>query len=74
MKIVTLSSKNQIVIPKEARVKMGVAEHDSLVIEKVTKDKIVLKKQPSYYDFIGIAKPSKEDAVERIRTLRDNWR
>ena len=74
MKTVTLSSKNQIVIPKAARVKMQLTGHDSLVIEKVTKDRIVLKKQPDYDDLIGILAPGKGDPVRRIRALRDNWR
>ena len=74
MNKLTLSSKNQVVIPKAVRSKMGIGSGDQLSIERITETEVVLKKEPSYYDFLGIAKPNKKDAVERVRELRDNWR
>jgi AbrB family looped-hinge helix DNA binding protein len=74
MKSVTLSSKNQVVIPSAVRAKLGVRSGDRLIIDRVTDKEVVLKKEPSYYDFLGIAKRQKKDPVERIRELRDNWR
>ncbi len=71
---ITLSSKNQVVIPKQVRSTMQLASGDSLMVEEVTKDHVVLKKAPSYYDLRGIIKPGKVDATLRIRQLRDNWR
>lgn len=53
---------------------MGITSGDSLVIAQVTDEYLVLKKQPNYYDFLGIATPQEKDPVVRIRELRDNWR
>jgi len=74
MKTITLSSKNQIVIPTAVRAKLGIRSGDKLVIEKVTDDYVMLKKEPSYKDLVGILPKQKEDPVKRIRKLRDNWR
>lgn len=74
MKKVTLSSKNQIVIPSAVRKSMGLKSGDRLIIERVNDKEIMLKKEPSYYDLIGIVPSQKKDPVERIRELRSNWR
>ena len=45
MKTITLSSKNQVVIPSSVRAKLGLHSGDRLIIEKVTDKEVVLKKQ-----------------------------
>lgn len=74
MTTITISSKNQVVIPKEVRTAMHLSGGDSLVVAEVTADHVVLKKQPSYHDLMGILEPGEGDPVLRIRKLRDNWR
>lgn len=74
MKTITISSKNQVVIPSAVRAKLGVRSGDKLIIEKVTDTEVVLKKEPSYYDLIGTIPTQKEDPVKRIRKIRDDWR
>jgi AbrB family transcriptional regulator, transcriptional pleiotropic regulator of transition state genes len=74
MKSVTLSSKNQVVIPLAVRKKLGIRSGDRLIIEQLTDKEVILKKEPSYYDLIGIVPAQKKDPVMRIRELRDNWR
>lgn len=74
MLTITISTKNQVVIPKEARRKMKLTGGDSLMVEEVTEDRLVLKKVPSYYDLIGTIERLDEDPVLRVRKLRDNWR
>jgi len=74
MKPIKISSKNQIVVPKSARKKLGLCSGDNLVIAKVTDEYLVLRKQPSYFDFIGTAPRQGKDPVERIRSVRDDWR
>ena len=74
MKTITLSSKNQVVIPSAARVKLGIHSGDRLIIERVTTREIILKKEPTYRDLIGTLPKKDTDAVERIRKLRDNWK
>lgn len=71
---VTLSSKNQVVIPSAVRKRLGVGSGDTLIIGKMTATTVVFKKEPSYYDLIGSVKPGKGDAVERVQKLRDDWR
>lgn len=73
MKNVTISSKNQIVIPSAVRAKLGVRSGDRLVVDRVTATEVVLKKEPSYYDLIGTLQSQDRDPVERIRDLRENW-
>ena len=74
MKTVTLSSKNQVVIPSAARAKLGIRSGDRLVIERVSDTEIVLKKEPTYRDLIGTLPRKEKDAVARIREIRDNWK
>ena len=74
MKIVTLSSKNQVVIPSAVRAKLRIKGGDRLIVDRVTDTEVVLKKEPSYYEFLGIADYNPEDPVKRIRKVRDNWR
>lgn len=71
---ITISSKNQIVIPKAVRKKMGLVSGDLLVVGTVTKDGFTLKKAPLPHDLIGIISPKNDDPVERTRIIRENWR
>lgn len=71
---VTLSSKYQVVIPKEARKKMGIiqAEGQQFQITKVTEDEIVFRKAKSIDDYLGNmddAFPKNPTAV--LRRMRD---
>lgn len=71
---ITISSKNQIVIPKDVRKIMNVSGGDALLIDKITKDYVVLKKAPAAKDLIGVVKKQKSDPVTRTRTIRESWR
>jgi AbrB family looped-hinge helix DNA binding protein len=73
MKTVTISSKNQVVIPSSVRAKLGVSSGDKLIIDRVSETEVVLKKEPSYHDLIGTIPSQKQDPVTRIRTIRDEW-
>ena len=74
MQTITVSSKNQIVIPSSVRAKLGVNSGDKLVIERVNGREVVLKKAPSFKDLIGTLPAQQKDPVKRIRDLRDNWK
>lgn len=74
MKTITLSSKHQIVVPKQVRGIMNLSGGDQLIVSRVTKSEVVFKKAPSFYDLLGTAKPGFGDPVARIRKLRDDWR
>ncbi|MEO6760862.1 MAG: AbrB/MazE/SpoVT family DNA-binding domain-containing protein [Candidatus Saccharimonadales bacterium] len=74
MKTITISSKNQVVIPSAVRARLKLRSGDRLVVDRITDTEVVFKKEPSYYDFLGIAKPNSQDPVKRIRDMRDNWR
>jgi AbrB family looped-hinge helix DNA binding protein len=71
---VTISSKNQIVIPATVRKKLALKSGDGLILERVTDTEFVFKKEPSYSDLLGVLKPETIDATKRVRTIRDNWR
>ena len=73
MKTITISSKNQVVIPSSVRTKLGLRSGDKLIIERITDKEVVLKKEPSYKDFIGTLPTQQHDPVKRVRDLRDNW-
>ncbi|MGH7233823.1 MAG: AbrB/MazE/SpoVT family DNA-binding domain-containing protein [Candidatus Saccharimonadales bacterium] len=73
MKTITISSKNQVVIPSSVRSRLKLRSGDKLVIDRVTDKEVVLKKEPSYSDFIGSIPTQQQDPVKRIRDLRDNW-
>lgn len=73
MKTITISSKNQVVIPSAVRTRLKLHSGDKLVIERVTDKEVVLSKEPSYSDFIGTLPTQSQDPVKRVRYLRDNW-
>lgn len=74
MQTITISSKNQVVIPSSARKALGVKSGDKLIVERLTNTEIVLKKEPSYRDLIGTLPTQNKDATERIREQRDDWK
>ena len=74
MKRITLSSKNQIVIPSSARLKLGIRSGHKLIVESVTSKRIVLIKEPSYRDLLGTLPSQKKDPVKRIGEIREQWK
>ena len=74
MQKLTFSSKNQVAIPKAVRARLGVGSGDRLIIKRLTDSEVVLRKEPSFYDLLGTIPRQPEDAVARIRKLRDEWR
>jgi AbrB family looped-hinge helix DNA binding protein len=44
MKTITISSKNQVVIPSAVRARLGVGAGDKLIVGRVTDKEVVLKK------------------------------
>ena len=73
MKVVTVSSKNQIVIPSIVRSKLGIVSEDKLIIAKITNTEVVIKKESGYSDLIGTLPTQKKDPVNRIREIREIW-
>jgi len=69
----TLSSKNQVVIPSSVRTKLGIRSGNKLIVKQVTNNELVLKKAPDYKDLIGTITTLKQDPVKRIQAIRDNW-
>jgi AbrB family looped-hinge helix DNA binding protein len=68
----TLSTKNQIVVPREARQALGVKAGDKLLVVVRGTKVIVLEKPKSYHDAIrGLSrKPYPEDYLQKER---DSW-
>lgn len=78
MKILPLSSKYQVVIPKEARKKLGITRSTrGMYIKRVTKDEIVLAKAPDLkqwmLELLNSTPKTHRDVVADIRKLRDEW-
>ena len=73
MSVITVSSKNQIVIPSIVRSRLGIVSGDKLIVAKITNTEVVIKKEPSYSDLIGTLPTQKKDPVNRIREIRENW-
>jgi AbrB family looped-hinge helix DNA binding protein len=74
--LVTLSSKNQIAIPKSARKKLAIGPGDQLILD-VEKDSLILKPKPKSYTkhLRGLHKAvwAGLDAAEYIRKERKAW-
>ena len=74
--VVTVSSKNQIAIPKAARNELSIEPGDKLVLE-VERDSLILKPRPkSYTKYLrGLHRSvwGKVDAVKYVRKERDSW-
>jgi AbrB family looped-hinge helix DNA binding protein len=74
--LVTLSSKNQIVIPKVARKRLSIGPGDQLILH-VEKDNLILKPKPKSYSkqlrglhgtlWRGV------EATDYVRKERDSW-
>jgi len=76
-KIVKLSSKHQVVIPREARKKLGLRAGDQLAVE-VEREKVILRPRPKNYTnyMLGLGKEMWEgiDASEYVRKERESWK
>ena len=74
--VVTLSSKNQIAIPKAARKKLAIGPGDQLILD-VEKDSLVLRPKPKSYakHLRGLHRTiwGDGDAVDYIRKEREAW-
>jgi AbrB family looped-hinge helix DNA binding protein len=74
--VVTLSSKNQIAIPKSARKKLAIGPGDQLILD-VEKDSLILKPKPKSYTKVlrGLHKDVWEglEATEYVRKERKAW-
>ena len=76
-KIVKLSSKYQVVIPREARKKLGLRAGDQLAVE-VEGEKLILRPRPKNYTnyMLGLGKEIWEgiDVSEYVRKERESWK
>ena len=74
--VVTLSSKNQIAIPKSARQKLAIGPGDQLILG-VEKDSLILKPKPKSYakHLRGLHRSIWKgvDAVDYVRKKRESW-
>ena len=75
--MIKVSSKYQIVIPREAREKLNLKAGDKLII-KANDDKIVIYPQPKNYAkySLGLGKEIWQgiDATEYVRKERETWK
>ena len=73
---VKLSSKNQIVVPKEVRKQLGLRPGDRLLIRS-GKDTATITRAPSIEEkltmLMKMSPSTQTNAVRRIRKLRDEW-
>lgn len=74
--LVTLSSKNQIVIPKSARKKLAIEPGDQLILD-VEKDSLILKAKPKSYvkHLRGLHRGvwRSVDATDDVKKERETW-
>jgi AbrB family looped-hinge helix DNA binding protein len=74
--VVTLSSKNQIAIPKSARKKLAIGPGDQLILD-VEKDSLILKPKPKSYTkhLRGLRRLVWQgvDATPYIKKERETW-
>lgn len=67
-----ISSKGQITLPKSARSALGLKPGNQVVVEKLTKDSLVIRRIKQIEDFRGTLQGVlPEEAVTAIRELRD---
>ena len=75
--MIKISSKYQIVIPREVRKKLNLKAGDKLII-KTNNEKIIIYTQPKNYTkyALGLGKEIWQDieATEYIRKGRETWR
>lgn len=73
--VVTLSSKYQVVIPKEARKKLGLIhpEGQRFKVESVSENEIIFRKDKSLEDFLGkYDKAFPDNATSKLREVIDS--
>ena len=75
--MIKVSSKYQIVIPREARKKLNLKAGDKLII-KTNNEKIIIYPQPKSYAkySLGLGKETWKgiDATEYVRKERETWK
>ena len=75
--MITVSSKYQIVIPREAREKLNLKTGDKLII-KADNEKIIIYPQPKSYAkyALGLGKEIWQgiDATEYVKKERETWK
>ena len=75
--MITVSSKYQIVIPREAREKLNLKTGDKLII-KTNNEKIIIYPQPKSYAkySLGLGKEIWQgiDAIEYVKKERQTWK
>jgi len=75
--MIKVSSKYQIVIPREAREKLDLKAGDKLII-KANNEKIIIYPQPKSYAkySLGLGKEiwQRIDATEYVRKERETWK
>ena len=75
--LITVSSKYQIVIPREAREKLDLKAGDKLII-KANNEKIIIYPQPKSYTkySLGLGKEVWQgiDATEYVKKERQTWK
>jgi len=75
--MITVSSKYQIVIPREAREKLNLKTGDKLII-KANNEKIMIYPQPKSYAkySLGLGKEIWQgiDAIEYVKKERQTWK
>jgi len=75
--MITISSKYQIVIPREAREKLNLKTGDKLII-KADDEKIIIYPQPKSYTkyALGLGKEIWQgiDAAEYVKKERQTWK
>jgi AbrB family looped-hinge helix DNA binding protein len=69
----TLSSKNQIVIPKEAREKLGLKAGDKLIVTVLGGKVIVIERPKSYADALRGFAPGLY-GPDYLKKERESWR
>jgi len=74
--VVKLSSRHQVVIPKEVRKKLSLHAGDQLIVE-IEKEKVVMRPRPKNYTnyMLGLGKKVWQgiDATDYVRKERESW-
>lgn len=82
----TISDKYQVVIPREARKKLGIKPGQQLIVEKVSKDSITYRRQPTMEELLDMGRGTLKDApwdeegidpaiwIRRQRDAEDEYR
>lgn len=75
MEKVKVSTKGQIVIPKELRHRFGIKEGEEVVVEESSKGVLVMKKEKSPVKaMVGLFEgKTKKSSLELVREIRKEW-